>query len=77
MKACKDCKFFNSDWGYSCSQPDMMKPDVIHGATHSDPRTNRDIEALCGRDAKHFQQKDRIIMRWFAGPITARGGNAP
>lgn len=68
MIACKDCKFYQGGDGHTCTNPALAKPDPIYGSVNSYPRDNREVGGGCGPEAKHFEQKVTIIMKWFVGP---------
>lgn len=63
MKLCKDCKYFNDSTAQGdCLHDVNLKVNYLTGGiiTRMYPQDLREIETLCGPEARYFNEKERV-----------------
>jgi hypothetical protein len=65
MNACRECRFFDDEWGFQCRHPQIIVPDAIHGAVMQGCREARKTEP-CGPDGKLWERRQSVLSRLAA-----------
>lgn len=70
---CVNCRFYKSDWGSSCNNPALLKPNPVLGPQPSDPNFERSLRGRCGAEGRHFVQKSGGFFHRMKEAFTSDG----